>query len=112
MELERIKVHKIGKREWLVLEDFSGVPAGFISNGASVPRLLWWFLDPATEAFEAAVLHDYALTLDGSKYKMQAHKSFKSTMINYNVKVWKAYIAYWFVCTYWFIKGSLKCQQN
>lgn len=35
------------------------VAAGFLTDGASVPRLLWWFAPPlAGEYFAAAVLHD------------------------------------------------------
>lgn len=36
------------------------IPAGTISDGASVPRPLWWFLPPwGDEATICAVLHDY-----------------------------------------------------
>lgn len=101
-------VTKIAKRQWRLNAPFLGVPTGFISDGASVPRLLWWFIDPAGEAFEAAIVHDYRLPLDKSKYKIESHRVFRSVMINYNVKVWKAYIAYWVVCAYWFIKGTFK----
>ena len=36
------------------------VPAGAMSDGASVPRLLWWFLPPwGDAATPAAILHDF-----------------------------------------------------
>ncbi|RUT32648.1 DUF1353 domain-containing protein [Arsenicitalea aurantiaca] len=36
------------------------VPAGFMSDGASVPRPLWWFLPPwGDRATAAALIHDY-----------------------------------------------------
>lgn len=36
------------------------IPAQTITDGASVPRLLWWFLPPwGDEATLPAVLHDY-----------------------------------------------------
>lgn len=108
MELARIKVQKVGKREWVVLEDFKGVPAGFISNGASVPRIFWWFLDPATEAFESAVMHDYALTLDGSKYKMESHKEFLKNLKEYKVPSYKALPAYAGVVAWHWAKASIK----
>jgi hypothetical protein len=60
-----IKVEKIGRRKWRLLEEFitphATVPAGFTTNGASSPRLLWPFVSPATDFFEAAVVHDYLL---------------------------------------------------
>jgi hypothetical protein len=39
------------------------VPVGFVTDGASVPRPLWWFL-PAWGVYQAgAVLHDWAISL-------------------------------------------------
>lgn len=35
------------------------VPKGYKTNGASVPRALWSFLNPFGVAFPAAILHDY-----------------------------------------------------
>ncbi|MBQ1784628.1 MAG: DUF1353 domain-containing protein [Gammaproteobacteria bacterium] len=38
------------------------VSAGFVSDGASVPRWLWWFEPPAgSKAFAAAIVHDFAM---------------------------------------------------
>lgn len=35
------------------------VPAGYIFDGASIPRALWWFAPPVSDWLEAAVLHDW-----------------------------------------------------
>lgn len=36
------------------------IPAGFVTDGASVPRPLWWLYPPFGEDYEpAVVLHDY-----------------------------------------------------
>lgn len=101
-------VTKIAKRKWKLNEPFYGIPAGFVTDGASVPRPLWWFIDPAGEAFEAAIVHDFKLTIDTSKFKIESHRAFKNILIAYDVKVWKAYLAYWAVCIYWFGKGLIK----
>lgn len=107
--MNRPVVKKTGKRQWQLVEPFNGVPAGFTTNGASVPRPLWWFIDPAGEAFEAAIRHDYDIdAADKSRFKMESHKRFRDAMISYNVRKWKAYIAYWFVCAYWLVKGAFK----
>lgn len=38
------------------------IPAGYMSDGASVPRWLWWFLPPwGDRATFAALIHDYLL---------------------------------------------------
>ena len=42
-----------GKKERFV------VPAGFITDFASVPRILWWIFPPYGEFTKAAVVHDY-----------------------------------------------------
>jgi hypothetical protein len=35
------------------------VPVGFVTDGASVPRFLWWFLPPWGKYSRPAVIHDY-----------------------------------------------------
>jgi len=35
------------------------VPAGFLTDGATIPRLLWWLLPPWDTYSQAAALHDY-----------------------------------------------------
>jgi len=95
--MNAIQVVKIGKRKWRLLEDFNfnlgestKVPKGFETNGASVPRLFWWFLDPATELFEAATVHDYLLSINSNK----ADIIFYRLALKYGVPSYKAKIAY------------------
>lgn len=96
MPLPVIKTEKIGKRKWVLLEPFGPVPSGFTFDGASVPRILWWYMDPATEAFEASCIHDYLLSI-GSK---QAHFEFYQALLAYRVPKVRAFIAYMSVCIY------------
>lgn len=58
----------LGARTWLVTHDLVAdtpfgritVPAGFITDGASVPRAAWWLCPPFDGDYDAAaVLHDY-----------------------------------------------------
>lgn len=88
--------HKLGKRKWELLEDYVTphgvtVPAGFKSNGASVPRIFWWFLDPATEAFEAAIVHDYLLYMQEKK---RADATFKKVLEDHGVNWFKTTVAH------------------
>lgn len=39
-------------------------PEGFITDGASVPRLLWFWLPPVHKYFAAAVIHDWLLSIN------------------------------------------------
>ena len=66
-------LERIGNRLWVVREPFSVlieydtnpsfkcvVPAGFITDGASVPRIFWSICPPMSGSFgEAAVVHDF-----------------------------------------------------
>lgn len=90
MITQPIKTEKIGKRRWRLVEPFRGVPAGFETDGASVPRLFWWFMDPASEAFEASVIHDHALR----RKNPAAHRMFYRTLLEYRVPKWRALIAF------------------
>lgn len=67
-------IHGSTKDLWRLLEGFSFysdkiipgkriivyVPSKFITDGASVPRLLWSWIPPLGNYGQAAVLHDYA----------------------------------------------------
>ena len=58
-------------RTWELCEGFSyytgnaasdfliSVPAGFVTDFASVPRILWWLLPPWGRYGKAAVIHDW-----------------------------------------------------
>lgn len=67
-----LAVERLGRRRWRTTREIvyfvgrlgSGwaitIPAGFETDGASVPRLLWMFFPPLGGDYdEAAVLHDY-----------------------------------------------------
>lgn len=98
---------KIGKHRWLVLNDwetpYATVPAGFITDGATIPRWLWWFSHPAAEFFEASVLHDY-LYKNAIKTKSFADNAFYEVSVEHHASPLKTRIAKQFVV--WFGKGS------
>lgn len=61
----------LGRDFWVVLKSFSyytgkkedlrtiTVPAGYLSDGASSPRVVWWLVPPMGRYGQAAVVHDY-----------------------------------------------------
>lgn len=63
--LVSIETRKIGDFRWRLLRDFHyneyKVPAGFVTDGVTSPRWLWWFEPPCGKCFEAAILHDYLI---------------------------------------------------
>ena len=77
-------------RQWRVLEDWfyvlpNGVriivPKGFLFDGASVPRFLWWLLSPVDLLLIPGLVHDYAYRHD-KLLEVQG----KGTYINYKAK--------------------------
>jgi hypothetical protein len=78
------------------------VPKGFTSDGASVPRLLWWFLPPwGDKSTRAAILHDYLRTMisrgtpvDGIERWAQADWQFFLALRALKVNVVKALLAW------------------
>jgi len=79
--LTSLKTAKIGPGLWILLEDMEFntsrglfvVPAGFITDMASVPRALTWLVPPTkSEIAEASVLHDWFY----SKNSIQVTRAF------------------------------------
>ena len=60
---KRIGVWRHTARKWEVMEDFNydgyTIPSGFIFDGASVPRCLWWFLSPVGLLLIPGLIHDF-----------------------------------------------------
>lgn len=65
------------------------VPAGFITDLASVPRFFWRIIPPWDGQYaEAAIVHDY---LWRRKEYTRANRFFKIIMQRYGVPAWKRY---------------------
>jgi hypothetical protein len=66
--LRRIWIWFSSTRKWEVVEDFvydAGrmkilIPKGFVFDGASIPRIFWWFLSPTGLLLIPGLIHDYA----------------------------------------------------
>jgi hypothetical protein len=81
-KLSNLVLEKLDNRLWRVHEPFSIritddayvnrvviVPAGFVTNGVSSPRIFWSVCPPLAGPFgEAAVVHDYMYSCEGGKY--------------------------------------------
>jgi hypothetical protein len=57
------KFYRVTAWRWRLAEawvtPFGVIPAGFETDGASVPRFLWWFASPTGKLFEASIIHDW-----------------------------------------------------
>lgn len=74
VKLEYIKPTYLTERaQWRLLEDFKFdgpdlskmvIPAGFVTDGTSVPLILRWLFSPTSILFLPAVVHDYGYKHD------------------------------------------------
>ena len=66
---DRLILERLGEGRWRLENDYRyfiggsefnavTVPKGFITDGASVPQILWSLLPPEGEYFRAAIIHD------------------------------------------------------
>lgn len=89
-------VEKISKHSWRLVEDwktpFFTIGAGFVSDGASIPRILWMFSHPAAEFFEASVFHDYCYKL-AIENKAFADDNFCKIALTFGADAWKVKLA-------------------
>lgn len=98
-----IIVYEDGSIKYQVLEEITfgkfTVPSGFISDGASVPRVFWSLFPPVGKYFKSCILHDWLLTSTDIEWD-QAANIFYSSMIKDGVGKPKAYIMY-IAVKYW-----------
>lgn len=76
------------------------IPAGFETDLASVPRLLWSLLPPHGRYAKAAILHDWLLTQAPAISRPQADELFYQAMLILGVPTWQAKLMYYAVRTY------------
>ncbi|EEH9150712.1 DUF1353 domain-containing protein, partial [Salmonella enterica subsp. enterica serovar Kentucky] len=72
------------------------VPAGFVTDLASVPRIFWTLLPPDGKYAKAAIIHDYMYD-NALRTKKEADRIFLDGMIVLGVPKWKRMIMYWAV---------------
>jgi hypothetical protein len=69
---------------------------GFMTDGASIPRVFWGILAPWQNYAEAAVIHDYLYT-SKIKSKKEADNIFLEGMKTLGVNIFERRIMYWAV---------------
>lgn len=86
-------------------DDVIQVPAGFITDLASSPRIFWPILPPHGQYAKAAILHDwmYATAIGSKRY---ADDVFLEAMEVLGVARWRRTVMYW--AARWFGKGNYK----
>lgn len=110
-------------RNWKLLRDFPVhirvgvrvqsvvVPKGFVTDFASVPRILHAVFPPMGKYGAAALVHDY-LCVERPVTRKEADKLFYNLMIRHEVKPWKAKIMYAATRLYAILTGVDKRERN
>lgn len=74
------------------------IPTGFVTDGASVPKVFWNILSPFGEYFPAALLHDYLYSRWSTSHfgvdRATADKLFLEAMFNIGVPWHTRHIIY------------------
>jgi hypothetical protein len=78
------------------IDNFVTVPKGFITDFASVPRILWPILPPSGQYAQAACVHD-KLYQTHERSRAECDKIFFEGMKVLKVEKWKMVIMYWSV---------------
>ncbi len=73
--------------------DVISVPAGFVTDLASVPRIFWTLLPPDGKYAKAAIIHDY-LYDNALRTKKEADLIFLDGMAVLGVPKWKRIVMY------------------
>lgn len=94
-QLEHLGNYKFRLKAPLLTPEIT-VPAGFVTDGASVPRLFWNIVPPYGRYLVAAIVHDYMYET-AHNYKGYADAVFLLNMERAGVKKWKRIVMYYAV---------------
>ncbi|HGJ3207286.1 TPA: DUF1353 domain-containing protein, partial [Salmonella enterica subsp. enterica serovar Anatum] len=100
-------LERLGLYNWRVYEPFEfylsedisdiiSVPAGFVTDLATVPRIFWTLMPPDGKYAKAAIIHDWMYD-NALRTKKEADKIFLDGMTVLGVPRWKRTIMYYAV---------------
>lgn len=98
-----MKVEILGRRKYKLLESIHvggiTVPQGFITDFASVPRVLWWLIPPIGKRYmHAAAAHDCIYRTPTMRLsRSYADNLFKEEMIRQAAQGWRVVSMYYMV---------------
>nr|DAV19986.1 MAG TPA: Protein of unknown function (DUF1353) [Caudoviricetes sp.] len=98
----------VGKYQFELVENYRYrdivIPRGYITDGASVPRIFWSIFPPnKAEYLSAAIVHDYLTDIVIEKKSItfrSVDNTFKEMLIDLNVNKIEVKVLYWSVRLY------------
>ena len=114
--MNRVVLKPYSKDQFIVVGEYRHkqwiVPDGYITDGASVPRVFWSIFPPnRPEYLSAAVLHDYLTDLAqiGKISFKVADDAFRDALYELGVAKWKVWVLYVSVRAYHILRyGNAK----
>jgi uncharacterized protein DUF1353 len=106
-----LQVQPLNDRDWKLLSPFKyhvgslssaeviSVPSGFVTDFASVPRILWAIIPPWGNYGKAAVIHDYCYSRELYS-RQRSDEIFLEGMEVLKVPHWKRKLMYYMVRVY------------
>lgn len=105
LDLPKIQPSADGGECWVLVEDFHvlvdgmmfTVPAGFKTDGASIPRFLWRLCGHPLETrrFPVAVLHDWLYEVDQGLTRQQVDEIYRDGLLSLGFSKWAANAEYY-----------------
>lgn len=105
LDLPKIQPSVDGGECWVLVEDFHVlvdgmmfiVPAGFKTDGASIPRFLWRLCGHPLETrrFPVAVLHDWLYEVDQGLTRQQVDEIYRDGLLSLGYGKWTAATEYY-----------------
>lgn len=98
--------------KWRLLKEYKSangnviVPAGFVTDGASIPWGVQWRFSPVGPYFGAAIVHDYVLTHGGGWSK--ANTEFREEMLALEVSSFDRVVIMRSVYAYAWVRATIK----
>jgi len=92
--------HWFSRSRWKLVEEYVSnngevtVPAGYITDGASIPMFARHWFSPTGRYFGAAIIHDFILSIDNESSKVwnYANDQFDEEMRALHIPSWRRYI--------------------
>jgi len=90
-------------RHWTVLQELhyltaAGemivIPAGYVTDFATIPRFLWWLLPPTGRYEYAALVHDRLYGMH-NRQRLECDRLFLAAMKASGVVFWQRWAIYW-----------------
>ena len=106
--IDRPILKPVGKYQFELVENYRYrdivVPKGYITDGASVPRIFWSIFPPnKAEYLSAAIVHDYLTDIVIEKKSItfrSVDNTFRDMLIDLNVNKIEVKVLYWSVRLY------------